>query len=482
MTRKLRAIVILTIASLVGILLLQVYFGVQVYQQYRSALEREVDQTLKAAIISADGHRIDQINKLFAQDIRNPELVTLSLKMEEEEPKIFLSDPETGDIYVSIRFREAIDSSKITEQLQEEMIKYNRNFLEEGSVMYWTDKIGEKLAKYSDSIQISKAFLLKEIGKELDTLGIQSGFEVVFHQDTSATKDDDGFALGAHAAPVKIDGYDSATILLDTPGREVLRRSGFIYLMTVVILLLIVASFLVLLRFVRRQKRLSQLKDDFIDNVTHELLTPITTLRLALDALRQDTSMTPNRYLDVSQQQTQRIANVVDHVLRVSFVDEAQAGLHFEDTSINALITEAIEYYQVTTQKPLRIKASLAVNYTLRTDAKHLLNVIYNLIGNAIKYSPESGAVLNITAERKLETLHLNITDNGPGIPKGEQQSIFEKFHRVPNGDTHEVSGLGIGLYYAKGIMKQLGGQLKLKRSSPAGSTFSIILPYPKNQ
>lgn len=469
----------LTICSLLGVLLLQVYFGFQVYQQHSTALEREVDRALDEAIVTADGNRINQINELFAWDIRNPELVKLSLKQEEGEPKILLSDPETGNVHVSIRFREEVDSTRITQQLQEEMIKYNRNFLEEGSVMYWTDKVGERLARYSDSVQISKAFLLEEIRNELDTLNIGSDFRIILNHDSTSIGSTDGISIGPRAAPVKIEGYDSAIIKLNTPGWEVLRRSGFVYLMTAIILLLITGSFLVLLRFVRRQKRLSQLKDDFIDNVTHELITPITTLKLALDTLSKDKTISQsNSYLAMSQQQTQRIAEVVDHILQVSFVDEQQAGLHFEEVDLNTMIEEILDYYQFTAQKPLTINASLNKNYVIQTDAKHLLNVLHNLIGNAVKYSSENGATLDISVSEKGNTLQVSIGDDGPGIPPAEQEYIFDKFHRVSNGQTHEVRGMGIGLYYVKGIMEQLGGELQLTSSTPSGSTFSITLPY----
>lgn len=243
MTKRLRSIVTLTVCSLLGVLLLQVYFGYQVFQQHSVTLKQEVDRALTEAIKTSEEDRVNRINDLFAQDIRNPELVKLSLLIEDEEPKILLSDPETGNVHVSIRFREEVDSAKITQQLQEEIIKYNRNFLEESSVMYWTDKVGERLAKYSDSIQISQAYLEQELRYELDTLNINSDFQVILSDSIDSSTTRENMPPGAYEAIAKIDGFSSVSINLNTPGWEVLRRSVFIYLMTAIILLLIMGSF-----------------------------------------------------------------------------------------------------------------------------------------------------------------------------------------------------------------------------------------------
>lgn len=478
MTLRPPSVISLIAFSLLGICLLQVYFGYQVYQQHTAALERETFRALTEAVSAANKQRVTRINELFARDIRNPELVKLRFRFDEEEPRIFVIEPKTGDIHVSIRFRGATDSTVAVRQMEEDLIDYNRNLLEEESVMYWTDNIGERIARNADSIQISQEFLVQEIERELDTLNINSGFELLLSNDSIVSSPDFVFAAGPRKVPAKIDDHTSVAIALSSPKREVLKRTGFVFLMTVMVLLLIVGSFLVLLRLIRRQKQLSRLKDDFIDNVTHELLTPITTLKLALASLHNDDSLPkPNKYLQISEQQAQRIAEVVDHVLQVSFVDGQHPGLYLEEVNLTNVLREVLEYHQATALKPLQIKCSFGPDHLIISDQKHLQNVFHNLIGNAVKYAPDSGASLGLKVSEVAGQLHIAITDNGPGIPAAEREQIFEKFHRVTNHTTHEVPGLGIGLYYARGILRQLRGDIQLTKSTPAGATFTVILP-----
>jgi signal transduction histidine kinase len=478
MTLRPPSVVSLIAFSLLGIFLLQAYFGYQVYQQHSATLEREAFQAISKALKTADNQRITIINELFAQDIRNPALAQLKFDYKDGEPRMFVIEPETGDIHVSIRYGGEVDSMLAAQQIAEEIIRHNRTFLEEQSVMYWTDKIGKRISRYADSIQISKEFLVKEIALELDTLNISSGFDLLLSNDSIVPSSSSAFEGGPRKVPAKIDDHTSAAIALTNPNIEILKRTGFVFLMTVTVLLLIVGSFLVLLRLIRRQKKLSQLKDDFIDNVTHELLTPITTLKLALESLRNnDSTSKSSKYLTMSEQQTQRIAEVVDHILQVSFVDEHHPGLQMEEVNLTNILQEVLEYHQATVSKPLETAVSLGEDRIILSDEKHLQNVFHNLIGNAIKYGPESGVSISINIKATSNELQVAITDDGPGIPAAEKEQIFDKFHRVTNQATHEVSGLGIGLYYARGVLRQLGGDLLLTNSTSKGSTFTVILP-----
>ncbi len=380
MTSKFRSVVLLIACSLLGIFLLQGYFGYQVYQEHLATLEREANTALTAAVKTADEQRIEQINALFAQDIRNPELAKLTFELEDEEPRIFVIDPKTGNIHVSIRIRKEVDSALAVQELQEELISYNRTFLEEGSIMYWTDFIGERMVRNMDSLQISRDILVQEIEQELAHLNISSSFELLLTNDSIRPTTGLTSPIGRRKVAAKIDGYTAAAIVLNQPTREVLKRTGFVYLMTITVLLLIVGSFLILLRLLRRQKQLSQLKDDFIDNVTHELLTPITTLKLALASLHHDPSLQkPNKYLEISEQQAQRIAEVTDHILQVSFVDEKHPGLQLEEVNLPTLLQEVLEYHQVTAPKPLEVRANLGKELMIISDRKHLQNVFHNL-------------------------------------------------------------------------------------------------------
>ncbi|MTB52106.1 HAMP domain-containing sensor histidine kinase [Lewinella sp. W8] len=475
MTKRTQSLSFLITGSLLGIFLLQVYFGYQVYQKHRLTIQRELTAALDEAIDRADARRISTINDLFARDLRDPELVRLEIRVEEDQPKVFIISPQTGDIHVSIFFPDLVDSVAAVQQMEEQILERNRALLVEGSIMYWTDELGKRLITYSDSIQISRETLRTAVARELDSLDIRSAFSLVLEHDSLAAVPDESLFFQHQRLPAKVEGNNLVSILLAQPALEVFRRAGLVFLMTLIILLLMVAGFWWLLKLARREARLSRLKDDFIDNVTHELLTPIATLKLALATLREDNNLPkPNKYLAMSEQQAQRIAEVVDHVLKVTFVDQQQAGITLERVNPNAILTEVISYYE--NHAGATITVLPAKDIEVDTDPHHLQNVFHNLVSNALKYGPEHPE-LTVRVKTLPQSVTISFTDNGPGIPPSERDSIFEKFHRISEGGTHDVKGLGIGLYYARGILRQLGGNLELTRSTAAGSTFTVTLP-----
>ena len=252
---------------------------------------------------------------------------------------------------------------------------------------------------------------------------------------------------------------------------------GLILGSTVLVLMLIVLSFVALGIILHRQKKLSALKDDFIDNVTHELLTPIATLKLALETLNRDPDFSQSPYLEISNQQTHRMAEVVDHILQVSFVEEGRAGLRMESVELVSLIQEVANYHRTMAQNPIALSLELPSEILVWSDHHHLNNVLHNVLGNAVKYGPEEGGEIGVNLKTEDDILLLQIWDNGRGIPAEEQEAIFDKFHRVQRGGIHDVKGLGIGLYYSRSILRQLGGDIRLAQSSAAGSCFEITLP-----
>ncbi|MEM9986958.1 MAG: HAMP domain-containing sensor histidine kinase, partial [Bacteroidota bacterium] len=465
---------------LVGMIGLQAYYGWQVYQQQSLALRAEVDVALKAAVEKAHEQRVERIHTLFERDLQNPDLVTVELRMTEEGPKIVTLDPQTGTVYMKLTYPKDKSLPSSPEEIKRYLVKRNRAFLAEGTFMYWNPALGERLESYVDTIYHSKTYLAKQLERELIGLGIRGEFGLMYGIEDSWEQPHSKQRLYSSPVDVHLKSNYQVKAILHHPGFEIMKRMGLVLGLTGLVLLLILLSFSALWYIIHRQKRLSALKDDFIDNVTHELLTPIATLKLALESLSKDPKVQPSSYLDISTQQAQRIAEVVDHVLQVSFIEEEKAGIRLEAVDLVTLIQEVTAYHQATSPKPLNLSLELPFEVTVWSDRHHLSNVLHNVLGNAIKYGPESGVDLLIGHELVGEAVVLQIWDNGLGIPLHEQEKIFEKFHRVPTGDTHEVKGLGIGLYYVRSILRQMGGEISLTQSSPEGSCFEIMLPLPQ--
>ncbi|HAS43825.1 MAG TPA: hypothetical protein DCS93_25310 [Microscillaceae bacterium] len=480
MTHRMKLVIGLITLSLLSVFVLQAYYGWQVYQQHTIELRKEVNTSIKSALKTAHSHRIEQVNEFFKQVIRNPKKAKVELRTTEEGPKIFFVDPKTGYNRISLRYKHRADSStESVEDITQRMIDYNQSLLEKGSIFYWTEEIGKQLKERNDKSHISMPLLTREMRKQLTAHGIEREFSFLLLNDsTKSAVIPTRNTLISDTLSAKLKNHTKIAVTIVNPHYELLRRSGSVLLFTMLVLLLIATSFVILMRLLNQQKKLSKLKDDFIDNVTHELITPIATLKLALETLRKDPSIPqPNKYLKLSEQQTQRMAEVVDHIIQTSFVDETQPGLALEDVWIEDILAEVVEYHQVTTQKPLEVIFHPITHHKAWSDRQHLANVFHNVIGNAIKYSPDHEALVKIEIEAKQNDLIILISDNGPGIAASEKERIFEKFHRVNTTDTHEVKGLGIGLYYTRGILQQLKGDIQLVRSSLRGSTFEITLP-----
>ncbi len=252
----------------------------------------------------------------------------------------------------------------------------------------------------------------------------------------------------------------------DNPWPHILGRMTGSLTATAVLLLLTVGSFLYMLRTILRQKRLSEVKNDFINNMTHELKTPIATVSAAVEALERfnalaDPQKTAN-YLRISRQELQRLGDLVEKVLHIAAEEKEDVELQTETTDINDIIAEIISNHRLKSAKKTDFTYTLLSDPLIQADPTHLSHAINNLVDNAIKYSRDH-AEISIHVARRPGWIRISVKDNGIGIPHGYHNSIFEKFFRVPSGNLHNVKGFGLGLSYVKKIAEKHGGTIKVK-------------------
>lgn len=244
-----------------------------------------------------------------------------------------------------------------------------------------------------------------------------------------------------------------------------------------------ILSFLLLYRNWLKQKKLAQLKSNFISNITHELKTPIATVNVAIEALRnfggiRDPEKT-REYLDISASELQRLSLLVDKILKLSMLENREIKLSKEEFDLKALIQEVIDTLKFRFE---RHNATVEFttegeHFTIDGDKLHLTSVIYNLLDNALKYSKENPVIrIHLSAPRE-NILELKIADNGIGIAREYQSKIFDKFFRVPTNNRHDVKGYGLGLSYVSEIIKRHMGFIRVESEPDKGSTFIAILP-----
>jgi two-component system phosphate regulon sensor histidine kinase PhoR len=270
--------------------------------------------------------------------------------------------------------------------------------------------------------------------------------------------------------------------------RNFLMKSfGFMIFSSVFLTSVIIMAFSFTLFYVFRQKKLAEIRNDFVNNMTHELKTPISTISLASQMLG-DNSLPPTlKNVDhisrVISEESRRLGFQVEKVLQMAVLDKGQAKLRCKETDLHELIGNVADNYMLQIRSrggliQLRLEAE---NHILEIDPVHITNVLTNLIDNAIKYCNREPEIRIYTQNIK-ETLAISISDNGIGINKADQKRIFEKFYRVPTGNIHAVKGFGLGLSYVKKIIEEHKGTIEVESQLFEGSTFVIKLPLLLNE
>jgi two-component system, OmpR family, phosphate regulon sensor histidine kinase PhoR len=257
-------------------------------------------------------------------------------------------------------------------------------------------------------------------------------------------------------------------------------------LSSILFILLIIGAFYFTISTIIRQKKLSEIKSDFINNMTHEFKTPISTISLAGEVLSDKTiDKSPEsveKYLKIIRDENKRLAGLVENVLQAAVLDKGKLKFKIQECDIHQIITDVIQSLTLQIQnKGGVITTELqAQRYSLFADRMHLGNIIYNLIDNALKYSKESPQI-KVSTDSNKDGISISVQDNGIGIRKEDQKKIFETFYRVPTGNVHNVKGFGLGLSYVKAVVEKHGGYVDVQSEPGDGSTFVVYLPFINN-
>lgn len=243
-----------------------------------------------------------------------------------------------------------------------------------------------------------------------------------------------------------------------------------------------IVAFIVLYKSLRSQQRLMELKNDFISNMTHELKTPVATVSVALEALKNfhglDDPTRTKEYLEIAQNELNRLTLMTDKILKAGAFENNVVTIERKPVDIHLVTRQILD-----SMKLLFEKKSAVVNFETQGthfeaegEASHLTNVIYNLVDNALKYSPQQ-PMIQVLLKEDQNNVVLTVQDNGLGIPSEFQTKIFEKFFRVPTGDIHNIKGYGLGLSYVAAVIKAHQGSIHVDSEPGNGSTFTISLP-----
>lgn len=263
---------------------------------------------------------------------------------------------------------------------------------------------------------------------------------------------------------------------------QILNQMG-IWSFSSVVLLLVIVFFAYSLFVILKQKRLSEIQKDFINNMTHEFKTPIATIAVSAEVLKDPNIVhQPERlfnYTTIIENENKRLKQHVERVLQMAKLDKEDIELKKETINLHEIIQEVVAGMQVALQErngalTLQLQADRS---DIQADRHHLTNVIYNLLDNAIKYCKDN-PVITIRTREEAKGIVLELQDNGIGISAENQKRIFQKFYRVPTGNVHDVKGFGLGLNYVKQIVEAHRGRITLESGVDKGCTFRVFIPF----
>ncbi|HYG49695.1 MAG TPA: HAMP domain-containing sensor histidine kinase, partial [Flavobacteriales bacterium] len=252
-----------------------------------------------------------------------------------------------------------------------------------------------------------------------------------------------------------------------------------------IIILLVLSFFIYAISVVLKQKRLADVKNDFINNMTHELKTPIATISLATEVLsKKGIESDPqriNQYAGIIKHENTRLENMVERVLKLATLEKEKIELKPTEVDIHELLADCIKSFETQIVAEggtinTRFNASKTI---LIGDRVHLFNIFSNLIDNAKKYS-DKYPVINVSTINNDNGIIISVSDNGIGIAPENLKMIFEKFYRVPTGNVHNVKGFGLGLFYVKYIVDEHSGKINVTSKVGRGTTFEVYLPFKK--
>ncbi len=279
-----------------------------------------------------------------------------------------------------------------------------------------------------------------------------------------------------------VSNFSFLTLYFPNEKNYFFKSLGFMGVSSALLTLLLVLIFLLTLYIIFRQKKLSEIKTDFVNNMTHELKTPISTISLASQMLKDDSIPIQEKNVDqitkVIDDESKRLGYQVEKVLQMAIFDRGKIRLKIKELDIHRLIRNVVSNFAMQVDnKNGTIDLHLdAETSTLSVDEVHFTNIISNLLDNAIKYCNTKPEIV-IRTEISGKKIIISVEDNGVGIRKEELKHIFERFYRVPTGNIHNVKGFGLGLSYVKKIVEEHGGTIVVDSQLQKGTRFSISLP-----
>ena len=512
MNRRLYIVaLVLTSLSLVGIIFIQGYWIKMAIDDKEEAFTYSIQQVLNNVVKKIEQ---DEVDKYVAQIIflrendstlklRDPLLHDFifiqnnkdnresfaydhGVLDEDYELPITTTHPSNNNLDTNFLNTEKLDNNSYLVKAYEKL-----SDLPEIERLMIEESFKSIIRQQSISERVSLPQIQKLIKKKLDKSDLKLHFEFAIYNKNVLSKvhskyfepnETKEYRTPLFGANSNDDSFYELAVIFPQRERFVLSSIIEIASLSTVFMLIIIAVFIITLNQLVTQRRISEIKTDFINNMTHEFKTPIATMNLVLDTLKSPIALNnPDKvmhYVKILKQENKRMLAQVENILQISRLEKGNLQLEREPLDVHDLITNAITHVQVMLNERGGVIHThfLADNSDISANESHLTNVFINVIENAIKYSPEAPEI-DIYTENIKNRILIRIKDKGQGMSKQGAKYIFDKFYREHTGDLHNVKGHGLGLAYVKSIVEYHQGSIYVESEKGKGSTFFIKLP-----
>ena len=507
---------------MIGIIAVQAYFINNTYQNEDKQFELNVVRSLSFVSKAIEdrefqyySRKLDELRQkqqiepdsiqlskflLIDVDEENDELTRYSNVISEESYKVPSTFFEIGIGLDSVEIS-SVSSQQVTQVFKINPLDGQREINPEKTFSRFSDltevekkmfeqNYRERFKNYPVYKRISGRTVNKLLKKRLKQAGIKLDFEFAIYDKDLATKvQSDNFEF-EHAynygVPIFLDNNNESnySLLVNFPGRRKFLISTILGMLILSVLFtsIIILAYASAIYQLIKQRQISQIKTDFINNMTHEFKTPIATINLALDSIKNPKILQDQekvkRYLNMIKDENKRMHAQVENVLRISKLEKNELNISKERIELHDLVEDAITHVELIVEdRQGYVKAHLgALKYSVLANETHFTNVIVNILDNAIKYS-DNPPKIDVYTENVGNSILLKIKDQGNGMSKQVQKRVFEKFYREHTGNVHNVKGHGLGLAYVKRIVDDHQGHISVESEKGKGSEFTIKLP-----
>jgi signal transduction histidine kinase len=490
MKKRITLILILMSVCVTGITGLQLYWNYQNYKSTVSNFKHDANAALNTAVDKEIDTRHEKIIRVFKKWMADTSFITITCRIENRDSATVFNVKDTHPyafykknpgFYLGLSaFKEKLNH--ITPKAKTILIDHIADYilkehLKKGEVYFYTPRLGDSVTKAVNNSFVDVTLLKKLYQQELAAKDIYTGFTLARMKTNKA---DLFFTQQVNTSLRRPYVKEFVFAAFENPDVYFLKTMKWLLVSSFLLIGITIFCYAYTVKTLLSQQKLAELKNDFVNNMTHELKTPIATINIAAEAI-QDFNLSKasaDEYLAIIRNQAGNLGNLVEQILKNVISEQENVSLNIAAVNLAQLIKSIITDY-----KPQSVAAGITINYTVNgedlatmADESLLRNAIVNLVDNAIKYGG-NGAIININQSIENGHVLISVADNGPGIPQQYKDKVFDRFFRVPSGNIHNVKGYGLGLSYAKSIVGRHNGTLTLTSAPGGGTKFIINLP-----